>query len=970
MQKKIIKKIVGLLLFMIVATSIFSLGNYEIRNEDNEMRGVWVATVLNLDYPSKQTSDIYLLKREAINILDDVEEMGLNTVFLQVRPTGDAFYKSKYFPWSRYLTGEEGVAPEDNFDPLNFWILEAHKRNIELHAWINPYRLTKKTKNQENHDYDLLSKENLVYSHPNWIVKHTDGNFYLDPGIPDVQDYIANGVMEIVEKYDVDGIHLDDYFYPSTNFNDYNTYKIYGSAFDTVDDFRRESVNQLIKKIDSLIKSKTDRISFGVSPFGIWANKSTNPLGSETRGLESFYSHYADSRKWVQNEWIDYIAPQIYWNIGYEIADYSKLLNWWSEVVKNHNVKLYIGHAGYRTENRDVNSPWYGAGEIERQINLNKRNGEVDGSIFFRVNSLRTKTTLFNLLKRTYLDSDKEKILDKKDNKLMLARPSKDIKTSYNNYYLNGASNPNRKLYLNGEEVKNRSISGYFGVFVELKEGENIFVFKQGEEEIIRKIVKVNYSSSAETSSPEIKAKSLFPQKSIYKQSGDIINISCSAPIGSGIFVTIDGKTYEMEPTERENNNEKIIFTTYKLKHKLSNDGFKKINNLGNPVYTMYYQDIKKTYIAPAEIGIINGEKAVVAKIKNDIVDTYDAATTRNGARYEIYMGMADYITEINGDFIKLLSGQWVKKEDADIITDSIGIKGDIEKTEYKTGEKFDEISITSTYNKMAYSYLVENKLFLDIMNSNNNSKIDIPQNGCIEEYSCEKVGNILRFKFILKKEGIHGFFVEKKGNILSLKIKRNMFSQKSDKPLENITILIDPGHGGKDSGALGPLGINYGEKHINLELGLKIEKKLQKLGANVEMTRRDDRYFTLKERLAISRKIRPDLFMSIHADSAGSNLNISKIHGFSVYYREEFAKKLSETILNNVVNRLNRRNRGSHVKDFYVIRGTWTPSILFEAGFVPNPYEFEWLESDKSQDILANEVVQSILEFFEKKEN
>ncbi len=374
-----------------------------------DMRGIWVATVLNIDYPTKPTADSEILKEEAIKILDDAEKLGMNAVFLQVRPSGDAFYKSEYYPWSRYLTGEQGLEPDDGFDPLEFWVSEAHKRNIELHAWINPYRVTKKSFGEPNHNFSALHLSNPAVKNPGWVVKHSDGNLYFNPGIPEVRNYIIKGVLEIINNYDVDGMHMDDYFYPGRDFDDEDTYKYFGNGgFGNINEWRRECVNLLVQMLSEKIKANSEHISFGISPFGIWANKSSNFLGSDTRGAQSYYDHYADTRKWVKDGIIDYIAPQIYWHICYEIADYEKLINWWADVAKDTDVDLYIGQAAYKIQNEDPKKPWYGAGETEKQLRLNEAIPEIKGSIFYNYNSVEKCPELFLMLQDYYKQKDED----------------------------------------------------------------------------------------------------------------------------------------------------------------------------------------------------------------------------------------------------------------------------------------------------------------------------------------------------------------------------------------------------------------------------------------------------------------------------------------------------------------------------------------------------------------------------------
>lgn len=368
----------------------------------DDMRGVWVASVYNLDYPSKATQDTWKLKEEAIKILDNVHSMGLNAIFLQVRPSADSLYKSEIFPWSKYLTGTNGLAPVNDFDPLEFWVEEAHKRGIELHAWINPYRITK----NGDSEYFALSESSPAKLHPEYVVKHSDGNYYLNPGVPEVRKLVVDGAAEILLNYDVDGIHMDDYFYPGTSFNDNDTYQLYGNGL-SLEDWRRNNVDLLIQELNTELHLIDKDVSFGISPFGIWANSKNNPLGSNTNGSESYFSHYADTRKWALNEWIDYIAPQIYWEVGHKSADYKTLFDWWTDTLKDSKTKLYIGLADYRSaEASKSSSVWYNGAEIKRQLEMNDTSNVVAGEIHYRYSSLVSDNSLTTLLKEVYNQRD------------------------------------------------------------------------------------------------------------------------------------------------------------------------------------------------------------------------------------------------------------------------------------------------------------------------------------------------------------------------------------------------------------------------------------------------------------------------------------------------------------------------------------------------------------------------------------
>ena len=337
------------------------------------MQGVWVSTVFNLDFPSSQNMSENDLKLEIKSILDDVKSREITDVFFQVRPQADAFYPSKIFETSVYLTGNQDSSPP--FDILDFYIKECHARGIKLHAWINPYRITKSSN-------DVLSSDHIAVKQPNLTVNHTDGNLYFDPALEDVQQLILDGIEEIITNYDVDGIHFDDYFYPSSDFNDSDSFNKLGNG-KTLDEFRRDNVTSLVEKVSILIDKKSPDILFSISPSGIWANKSDMPDGSDTNGSGSYFKQYADTKKWVELELIDCIIPQIYWNIGFEIAEYKTLVDWWCDVVADTNVDLYIGHANYKEFDKTFES-----GEIDRQIEYNKTKSEVNGSVFFRYKTL------------------------------------------------------------------------------------------------------------------------------------------------------------------------------------------------------------------------------------------------------------------------------------------------------------------------------------------------------------------------------------------------------------------------------------------------------------------------------------------------------------------------------------------------------------------------------------------------------
>lgn len=361
--------------------SIFIKENSDISTiiSGREFRAAWISTVYNLDWPSQKGLKEREQKQEFIYLLDGLKEAGLNAVIVQIKPSGDTFYPSDYGPWSEYLTGIQGQDPA--YNPLSFMIEETHKRNMEFHAWFNPYRVSVRG------DMGELSEDHPARKNPDWLVSY--GNrLYYNPGIREVRQFVIDSILEVVRDYDIDGVHLDDYFYPypekDIDFPDTDLYKANKRTDEeTKDQWRRNNINEFIKDLYQSIKEEKKNVKFGVSPFGIWRNKSDDPEGSDTKGaVTSYDSLHADSKYWIEKGWLDYIAPQVYWNFGYDRADYAEVTDWWVDITKGHKVDLYIGHAAHKVE--AGSTPWGNPLEIPRQIQYNRNISQIKGSIFFR----------------------------------------------------------------------------------------------------------------------------------------------------------------------------------------------------------------------------------------------------------------------------------------------------------------------------------------------------------------------------------------------------------------------------------------------------------------------------------------------------------------------------------------------------------------------------------------------------------
>jgi len=347
-----------------------------------ELRGAWVSTVYNLDWPTaKSYGNSEQQKLEYAAMLDELQAMGMNAVFVQLRPAADAFYPSSLVPWSAYLTGIQGQAPD--YDPLAYMIEETHKRGMQFHAWFNPFRAGMST------DTSKLADNHVWLRHPEWIVV-SGGKPYINPGVPAARQHIIDTILEVVKGYDVDGVHLDDYFYPSSGtFNDDETFRTYnGAGIADKADWRRDNINRFVKELGEAVHRAKPSVSYGISPFGVWRNVKADPTGSDTSASVSAYdSMYADVRTWIKSGWIDYVAPQVYWSMTFQVARYDKLVDWWANEVKGTGVALYIGHSPYKLGTKEAG--WQSAQEIVNQLKYNKRHPQIGGDIFFSAKDLR-----------------------------------------------------------------------------------------------------------------------------------------------------------------------------------------------------------------------------------------------------------------------------------------------------------------------------------------------------------------------------------------------------------------------------------------------------------------------------------------------------------------------------------------------------------------------------------------------------
>ncbi|WP_433548478.1 glycoside hydrolase family 10 protein [Streptomyces sp. CA-294286] len=355
------------------------------RSAKGDLRGVWLATVANRDWPSRKGLTAAEQRAELLVHLDTAVRRKLNAVILQVRPTADALWPSPYEPWAECLTGQQGRHP--GWDPLGTAVEEAHRRGLELHAWCNPYRVANHT------DPTRLSPSHPARANPGWVLPY-GGKLYYNPGLPEVRRFVQDAMLDAVRRYEVDALHWDDYFYPypvkGETFDDSAAHAAYGAGFATLGDWRRHNTDLLVRETSERIRQVRPGVRFGISPFGVWRNESADPEGSRTRaGVGTYDDLYADTRRWVREGWLDYVCPQLYWNVGFEAADYAELVRWWSGTVRGTPVDLYVGEALYKAGNPAQGKAWQDPAELSRHLTLAKSHPEVGGHVFFAGREMR-----------------------------------------------------------------------------------------------------------------------------------------------------------------------------------------------------------------------------------------------------------------------------------------------------------------------------------------------------------------------------------------------------------------------------------------------------------------------------------------------------------------------------------------------------------------------------------------------------
>lgn len=963
-----------------------NFASMSIINPDSEIRGVWIASVYNIDYPSSNSLTAAGLQAELDAILSTCVKNRLNTIFFQVRPACDALYKSEIFPVSPYISAD-GTLP---FDPLEYLVTKAHSMNIYVHAWVNPLRVT-----VSGSDLGALPDNSPAKLNPDWVVPYADGKLYFNAGLAEVRQLIADGVTEIVENYDVDGVVFDDYFYPYpvyddsgaiAEFDDAEEYEYYGGLFDNIADWRRDNINQIIKLCYNAVHEADPECIFGVAPSGVWQNNNGTNGGSDTRGFEAYHSLYCDALAWIEGGYIDYISPQIYWDFASSGTPYDVVLRWWNAALDGSEVKLYVSHASYKYEDGNWTSP---KGQLTEQVEFARSERSYRGSIFYGYDEIsRNINGASDDLIAAYQNEIIYSDIASNGHGVTVTSPADGAVMSESTTYLIGMSDPYYPLTLNGKNI-GRTKSGYFSLMVSLKTGENTFTFVQNGKEYTHTLYyNINTGSTEHTDSTTVldsfEIIGTYPEYNITTQENELW-VSCVAPYKSKVTAEINGTTYDLvmleEPAEKSAENGYIGAVYGKLLIlPEAEDGA--VLDAGKIRFAASLNN-ETASAEGCNVRIMGKDAKIAVTVLNDYTSLKFTETSSYYNDYTVQSaGMTDYIISQRNGFYKLRMGGYVAETDAaetdDYPTDLTEIE---EITVTLSGNRTETEIRMKCADKPAYYGVVEDGRFvLTFYNINADTAPEAVIDPNPLTNGCEVIrlpdSNRVRYSFQLYDErNFYGFDLryENGGSssenytVVTLRNPKTL-NFNSETPLSGIKIVLDAGHGGWDNGAAGALD-GFAEKDVNLAVTLAAEKRLTELGAEVILTRSDDTTVDIYDRLDMLEEIEPDLCVSVHQNSMGYSTDITRVRGTLSLYCMDSGLLLSECVGESVSKAMGRMYRGANYQMLAMCRNPKFPAVLIEVGFMTSVEEYEQMANGSGIHKAADGVVNGILNYYKAQE-
>ena len=927
-------------LVFLLSACLFAPG---VRGEKQEVRACWVASVGNLDFPSDMGLSADALKAEINDIVWNCNKMGLNTIFFQVRPMGDALYSSKIFPWSVYLSGTQGVAPKENFDPLDYFVQAAHRHGIELHAWVNPYRI--------GTGADVMAKlsaDNPAKLHPEYTVQTAEGLYY-DPGLPQARQLILDGIKEIVENYQVDGIHFDDYFYPynCTDFDDGDTYAQYGAGM-SLDDFRRNSVDLLVQKAGKTVRSGRKGCQFGISPFGIWANRSGNNGGSDTSGMSSYSAIYSDSKKWVEEGWLDYICPQLYWSFDHTAAPFGVLVDWWDRLCAKNDMPLYIGIALYKVGGEEVG---FSDGSLmEQQLQYISKKKSYAGHCFFRYGAMLENPkgatdAVLNYYKETPIADETEGSIEiwpsasnvafpqislQKAEKLSITSPTKGTTVSDRGISVTGTAPVGNEVLVNGIRATVNSV-GLFAAYVPLKMGTNtITVTAMGQQKSVV-VTRVSPQEITTLSDP-------YPTGEILAGAGEVIEFSVKAPAGASVVLKNEQLEIPLKANEQAPTDYKGMWTVPVLP-----DG--PAIELNGFSYTAVYN--AETIELATDLQLNLQKECRERQILQ--TDAYQFNASDGGSQMDhdpLRQGTAVFVCAREGTRARLENGYWVEQS-------VLGEK--VIRPSAPLDYQYESLTI-SCDDPFSYITAFEENCLQLSLTSGQREGFDLDAESGDLVYELER-GIQESVLTVSSRSGrtIAGYEIYPQKNRITVHL---WFYSTG---LQGKTIVLDSGHGGDDVGALSPGGTGYpSESDLNLALCDYLSQGLKNAGAKVVLLAAGTESLPLDTRVELAKKASPDLFLSVHHNSTNQTADFNGASGGMVLYSSPVSQALAQYLSG-----AGEQPMVCKRQSLRVCRQTAFPAVMLEVGYVCNPVEYETLCNRDIAQQFAENIIMRINDYF-----
>lgn len=935
-----------------------------ILNPDAEVRGVFITTLLNINFPSKPGLSADELRHEIDTMIDTVASAGLNAIYFQARPSSDAFYHSDIFPASVYLTGSQDTALPENFDLLDYLCEAAHARNIAVHAWINPLRAAYGTVSSPVTHEDL-GQTNPARLHPEWTVSYA-GALYYNAGIPQVRQLVIDGVREIVAEHNIDGVLFDDYFYPypvsGETFDDSETFTAYAKDGISLEDWRRENINTLIRGCYDAVKSVSEDVSFGIAPFGIWQNDNGSNGGSDTAGMNAYSTIYCDALAWARGGYVDYLAPQLYWKFTTSAAEYDVLVRWWNAQLDGTGVSLLISHATYKADD-------WGGSEIVNQINYARSELTYRGSILYHYVSIRDNFGgVSDGLRTLYRDEIIYTDPASNNTEPMITSPFNGAYLSCDKTYLIGASDPSLPLTLNGMPVS-RTKDGCFSAYVSLNDGENTFTLEQGGKTYTHTIFnRVTRPTTETTYSTMDEFAILNAATNPYLVPGEeTLALSVTAPSDSIVTASVGGITVNLTQQQKRPNDGRLYCVTYSGTLQLPAAEEGSVTDLGCIEYTAVRGSSRASTIG-ASVRIY-GEGAPLSVTVTR--DASDFKIARDSYYYDDHTpapaGMTDEIILLSHGYYKLRMGGFIP-ESAAVFSETPVPQANVKSAQIKTEDGYTRIYLSCDTNVPLDGFLYNGTFYLTVYNVDGLPALRLDAENLLFSavtVSQTKDGYGYRYLLTLRDSvNFYGYTYRYSDGCIIAEFRNPEILPETDRPLAGKVIVLDAGHGGSDTGALGP-NPAYNEKELNLGIVLKAAPLLRELGAEVVLTREDDTTVDIYSRIDFLESLRPDLCISIHQNSVDYSVDAPRVNGVCVLYYADAGQMLAKSLSESFSRELGRVTRGATQQRLALVRNYKFPSALVEVGFMTCVEEYAPMTGEEKQKAAAQALVEGILSYY-----